>query len=346
MTFRLKAALAGAVALTLGATGVAAQEVTLRFQHFISNAGSVPKFFMIPWGEMIEEQSDGRIDFELYPSMQLGGAPPALYQQIADGVIDGGWFIPSYTPGRFPSAEVFELPFVSSKSAEETSRAAWQYYLKYMQDELKDVKVLAVHVHGPGIIHTKGRTVEALEDMAGLKLRGPSRQANALLSSMGVTPVGMPVPQFPEQLSKGVVDGGVIPWEIVPPLKVHELATAHTEIGGDRSLYNTVFVWAMNPASYDALPDDLKAVIDANSGIETSAMAGRAMDTGDVPGRETTVATGNTVITLDEAETARWAAKADPVIDAWLSEMNARGLPGQAMLDDARAMVAAEGSGS
>ena len=100
--------------------------------------------------------------------------------------------------------------------------------VKYMQEEFKDIKVLAVHVHGPGIIHTKGRTVESIEDMAGLKLRGPSRQANALLSSMGVTPVGMPVPQFPEQLSKGVVDGGVIPWEIVPPLKVHELATAHT----------------------------------------------------------------------------------------------------------------------
>ncbi|MEL6426088.1 MAG: TRAP transporter substrate-binding protein [Pseudomonadota bacterium] len=346
MNFRLSTVLAGAVALTLGAGSALAQDVTLRFQHFISNAGSVPKYFMIPWGEKIEAESGGRIDFELYPSMQLGGAPPALYQQIADGVIDGGWFIPSYTPGRFPSAEVFELPFVSSKNAEESSRAAWEYYVKYMQEEFKDIKVLAVHVHGPGIIHTKGRTVESIEDMAGLKLRGPSRQANALLSSMGVTPVGMPVPQFPEQLSKGVVDGGVIPWEIVPPLKVHELATAHTEIGGDRSLYNTFFVWAMNPDSYEALPDDLKAVIDANSGLEASAFAGRAMDTGDVPGRETTVATGNTIVTLDEAETSRWREKADPVIDAWLSEMNDRGLPGEAMLDDARALVAEHSSGS
>lgn len=335
----MKTAIAASVATVMTVGAVAAQDVTLRFQHFISNASAVPKYFMIPWGERIEEESAGRINFELYPAMQLGGAPPALYQQIADGVIDGGWFLPAYTPGRFPSAEVFELPFVSSKSAEDTSRAAYEFYLKYMQDEFAGVKVLAVHVHGQGVIHTRGRTVRTLEDMDGLKLRGPSRQANALLSAMGVSPIGMPVPAFPEQLSRGVVDGGVIPWEIVPSLKVHELADSHTEIGGDKSLYNTFFVWAMNWDSYNALPDDLKAVIDANAGLEASGLAGLAMDTGDVPGRATTVANGNTIVELDEAETARWREVSGPVISAWVEEMDGRGLPGQAMLDDARMLI-------
>ncbi len=337
---------AAAAALALGLAGqAAAQDVTLRFQHFISNQGSVPKHFMIPWGEAIEAESDGRINFELYPSMQLGGAPPALYQQIADGVIDGGWFIPSYTPGRFPGSETFELPFMTSLSAEESSRAAWRFYEEFLADELSGVKVLAVHVHGPGIIHTGNTSVESLEDMAGLKLRGPSRQANALLESMGATPVGMPVPAFPEALSKGVVDGGVIPWEIVPALRVQELAESHTELGGERSMYNTFFVWAMNHDAYNALPDDLKAVIDANSGLETSAFAGRAMDTGDVPGRESAVGAGNTIVELTPEETARWADLADPLIQAWIAEANARNLPGEDMVERARALMAEESGG-
>ncbi|MEM6896077.1 MAG: C4-dicarboxylate ABC transporter, partial [Pseudomonadota bacterium] len=106
----LKASLAGALTAGVFATVAAAQEVTLRFQHFLSPMASVPAGFMEPWARKVEADSDGRIKVELYPAMQLGGAPPALYDQIRDGVIDGGWTLPAYTPGRFPETEVFELP--------------------------------------------------------------------------------------------------------------------------------------------------------------------------------------------------------------------------------------------
>jgi len=138
------------------------------------------------------------------------------------------------------------------------------------------------------------------------------------------------------------VDGGVIPWEIVPSLRVHELADSHTELGGDRSLYNTVFVYAMNLDSYNDLPDDLRAIIDANSGLEGSAWAGRAADTGDVPGRQAAVDAGNTIVELDDAETARWAALADPVIAAWIERMEGRDLPGAEMVARVRELIAEE----
>lgn len=342
MKILLKSAAAAIVlAGGLSATApVAAQDVTLRFQHFISPKGSVPARFMVPWAEKVMKESGGRIKIEIYPGMQLGGKPPALYDQIRDGVIDGGWAIPSYTPGRFPGAEAFELPFVTSMSAEASSKAAWEYTAKHLGAAFKDVHLLAVHVHGPGIIHKRGEPVAKMEDMQGLKLRGPSRQANALLKSMGATPVGMPVPAFPEALSKGVVDGGVIPWEIVPPLKVHELADSHTQIGGSRALYNTYFIWAMNKASYDKLPADLKKVIDANSGIETSAWAGRAMDEGDDAGEKVVGNTDNKVVTLSDTELARWKAQSAPLIDKWIADMTGKGLPGKAMVEDARALVA------
>ncbi len=343
MNFTRRTALLGAIALGLTTGAAMAQEVTLRFQHFISPKSSMSTDFFQPWADAIFEQSGGRLKIEIYPAMQLGGKPPSLYDQIRDGVIDGGWAIPAYTPGRFPEVEAFELPFMTAMSAEASSRAAWTYTQKWAAERFGDVHLLAAHVHGPGVVHVKGDPVVNVSDFEGLKLRGPSRQANALLEAVGATPVGMPVPAFPEALSKGVVDGGVIPWQIVPSLKVHELAKSHTEIGGDRALYNTYFIWAMNKDSYAALPDDLKAVIDANSGIEASAMAGRAMDIGDAQGLEITQATeGSTIVTMAEDQVAQLRAIGDELTQAWIEDMNAKGLDGAAMVADAQAMVAAE----
>ncbi len=343
MNIALKTVLTGALAFGVGAGAALAQEVTLRFQHFISPKSSMSTEFFQPWADAVFEQSGGRLKIEIYPAMQLGGKPPALYDQIRDGVIDGGWTIPSYTPGRFPEVEAFELPFMTGMDAESSSRAAWTYTQKWAAERFGDVHLLAVHVHGPGVVHVQGDPVETVADFDGLKLRGPSRQANKLLEAVGATPVGMPVPAFPEALSKGVVDGGVIPWQIVPSLKVNELAKGHTEIGGDRALYNTFFIWAMNKDAYESLPDDLKAVIDANTGIEASAMAGRAMDIGDDQGLAATQATeGSKIVTMAEGEVAKLRAIGEELTQAWIKDMNAKGLDGAAMVADARAMVAAE----
>jgi TRAP-type C4-dicarboxylate transport system substrate-binding protein len=199
---------------------------------------------------------------------------------------------------------------------------------------------MAVHVHGPGVIHKKGGPITSLDDFKGLKLRGPSRQANALLETVGATPVGMPVPAFPEALSKGVVDGGVIPWEIVPPLKVHELADSHTQIGGNRSLYNTAFIWGMNKATYEGLPDDLKAVIDANSGLEASGWAGRAMDQGDENGEAVVAATDNTINVLDDAVVKELKMIGAVQTQKWIEDVTAMGLDGAAMVSRAQELVA------
>jgi len=335
-----KLAAVSAFALGFSTLGAFAQDVTLRFQHFLPPHSSVPAMFMEPWAEKVMKDSGGRIKIELYPGMQLGGKPPALYDQIRDGVIDGGWALPAYTPGRFPETEAFELPFMTSMSAEDTARAAWVYGETYLTERMGDVKLLAVHTHGPGVIHKKGPAVKTLTDLEGLKLRGPSRQANKLLESLGASPIGMPVPAFPEAMSKGVVAGGVIPNEIVPLLKIHELADSHTEVGGDRALYNTFFIWAMNKNSYNALPDDLKAVIDANSGIETSAWAGRAMDDGDDLGLALIKETDNEIHVLEGAIVDDLRALGEAQTQAWIEEVTAKGLDGQAMVDLARKLIA------
>jgi TRAP-type C4-dicarboxylate transport system substrate-binding protein len=328
-------------ALILGLTAGAgfAQEVTLRFQHFVSPKSANPKYFIEPWAKKVEADSGGRIKVELYPFMQLGGKAQNQYDLIRDGAIDGGWVIPGYQPGRFPEAEALELPFMVSKSAEQASKAAWMYTQKHLMDDFSDVHVIAVHMHGRGLIYKKGPAVAGIEDFNGLKLRGPSRAATLLLDKLGATPIGMPVPSFPEALSKGVVDGGVITWEMSPSLKLDELTDSHTDVAGDKSLYNLYFIWAMNREVYEGLPDDLRAVIDANSGYEASVWAGRAHDMGDIEGRDAMVASGNQVAELSAQATAQVQALGDEVVAEWIAEAAEKGLDGAALVSDAQAAV-------
>lgn len=332
-----------ALAATLGlsATTLTAQEVTLRFQHFVSPASANPTYFMQPWADAIAEQSEGRIKVELYPFMQLGGAAPSQYDLIRDGAIDGGWVIPGYQPNRFPEAEAMELPFMTSKSGEEASAAAWDFTQQFLMDDFADVHVIAAHMHGPGIVHKRGGAIETVEDFAGLKLRGPSRPATLLLEELGATPIGMPVPAFPEALSKGVVDGGVITWEMSPSLKLNELTDSHTDVAGDRALYNLYFIWAMKKDVYEGMPDDLRAIIDANSGMIASQWAGRAHDTGDVVGRDVMAADGNEIAELSAEETARIMALGEKVTADWIAEMDAKGYDGAALVAAAEAAVEA-----
>ncbi|MHA6262914.1 TRAP transporter substrate-binding protein [Arenibacterium sp. CAU 1754] len=326
-----------ALATGFTATSAMAQEVTLKLHQFLPAQANVPKLVLDVWADNVEKDSGGRIKVERYPSMQLGGKPPELMDQAIDGVADVVWTVVGYTPGRFPSTEVFELPFMMT-NARAASRAYWEMFEKHMKDtEFKDVHILGTWVHGPGLIHTN-KPVSTPEDMQGLKIRGGSRSVNSLLTKLGATPVGMPVPAVSEGLSKGVIDGTTIPWEVTAALKVPELVKNHTEFTGN-ALYVLTFVLAMNKDKYESLPDDLKKVIDDNSGLEFSVFAGGTQEDSDGPARQKAVDLGNNIITLDAEQTAVWKAASQPIYDEWVADMNAKGIDGQALIDEARMLI-------
>lgn len=338
-TRRLCLMLGAGLALTpFVAAEAPAQQVTLRVHQFLPAAAPIPRHFIAEWAKKVEAESKGQIKVELYPSMQLGGSPAQLYDQVRDGVADIVWTLPGYTPGRFPKTEALELPFIAGNGVQ-SSQAAWDFYEKHLKDDFKDVKILAVHTHGPGLIHAKGQGVRKLEDLKGLKVRAPTRIINELLKTLGATPVGMPVPQMPEALSRGVIDGAVVPWEVTTPLKVAELVNTHTTFAGNRSLYVSFFIFAMNKAKYDGLSPELKKVIDANAGAETSQWAGRVMDEGDAPGLAAAQKRGNDIVALDAKETERWKKASQPVIDAWIKEMDGKGANGKQLVEDVRTFV-------
>ena len=338
MTFNFKrlglSALVGS-ALSLASFGALAQEVNLRVHHFLSDKHNTHAKVLAPWAEKIEKESGGRIKMTIFPRMQLGGKPPQLMDQVRDGVADVVWTLPGYTAGRYPRIAAFELPFMVS-SAEATSQALQEYYEKHAQEEFADVKPLWFHTHARGVIHTREKQIKTAADFDGLKLRAPNRGIGTAMEAMGAASVFMPVPALPEALSKGVVDGAVIPWEIVPPLKVQDLAPNHTETPGERGLYTAVFVIAMNKAKYDALPDDLKKIIDNNSGISMAKSTGKIWDDAENTGLSVVNTKGNPVHKMADSEIAILKEKTQVVTDKWIAD---QGSNGQALFDDANALL-------
>jgi len=334
--------LAVAAMATLASSAVYAQDVTLNMHQFLPAQANVPAKVLDVWANRVEAASDGRIKIDRFPSMQLGGSPPELMDQAIDGIADIVWTVVGYTPGRFPSTEVFELPFMV-EDARAASCAYWNMFEDHMADtEFADVKILGTWVHGPGMLHTS-EPVNTPADLQGMKIRGGSRLANQLLELSGATPVGMPVPAIPEALSKGVIDGTTIPWEVTTALKIPELVEFHTEFEGP-ALYNLTFVLAMNKGAYEALEDDLKKVIDDNSGLDFSIFAGGTQADADGPAREFAVENGNEIITV--TDTSEWVTLVSPIYDTWVADLAERDLDGQMLIDEAKSLMQGECKGA
>jgi TRAP-type C4-dicarboxylate transport system substrate-binding protein len=338
-TFLMATGAAAAPAVQRVRPAAAAAEVALKLHHFLPAVSNPHAKFLTPWARTIEAQSGGRIKIDIFPAMQLGGTPAQLFDQAKDGVADIVWTLPGNTPGRFPSSEVFELPFVASRWSLTNSKACMEYAETHLQDETKDVKLLCFWAHDHGLIHAN-RRIKTMDDLRGLKLRFPTRLAGEALKALGAAAIGMPIPQVAESLAQRVIDGCVVPWEVVPAIKVHELLKYHTEIPGSPTLYTATFFLAMNKASYDGLPAELRKVINANSGMAAAEMAGTVWDAMGLPVLEMVRKRGNIVTTISEDEKKRWQQATTRVVDNWIKEMKDRNLDGAKLLDAARAVLA------
>jgi TRAP-type C4-dicarboxylate transport system substrate-binding protein len=328
--------LAASTAL-LCACSVQAQEIILKVHHPLPSTSTAHQKVLEPWCAKITAESKGRVKCQIYPSMQLGGSVPQLYDQVMDGVVDVIWTVAGYSAGRFPLVEVFELPFFMN-NAESASKALWDYVQLYDAAEFKDVHPIAFHLHGGGVFHMIKKPIVHRSDLNGMKVRAPTRQTTKMLAALGATPVGMPVPQVPEALQKGVIDGTILPYEVMPALKVDELTKYHS--GPDDSqplIYNSVFIIAMNKARYDALPPDLKKVIDANSGIGLSGQIGRLFAEVEVANKKKIGGMTN-VIANEEIE--EWKKVVQPVTDGWVADANAKGADGKALFKAAHDLIA------
>lgn len=327
--------------LVMAASAVAAsgQTVTIRVHHATPGSSIYQTELIQPWCDKIAAQSSNRMKCEVYPSMQLGGTAAQLFDQVRDGIVDAIWTNPGFKPGSFTKTEVFELPFMV-KGAEGGSRALWDFIQAHAMDEYRGVKLVWVAVTDPQLLHFSSKNVRTLEDSANLKVRAPSRYAAKGLAALGMATVQLPSMAITESLSKGVIDGTMMTWSGVPMLKLDEVTKFHLDVPeGQTGFFASATVFAMNPAKYDSLPVDLKKVIDANTGREPSAVAGKFFADKISAYAPLGNSGGGRNVRLSKEEYARWVKATESVEVDWVKEVSAKGADGKKMLDDAKALV-------
>lgn len=336
----LRTAAAAAIVSLLGAGGAVAQEYTFKFHHFLGAKAPAQTKMIEPWAKQVEENSGGRVKIEIYPSMTLGGRPPELINQVRDGVVDLVWTVNGYTPGLFPRTEVMELPTVYVNDPVATNLAMYDMFESDLRQEYTGVEVMFLHIHAGQGIHMRETPVRKPEDLVGKKMRIPTRTGAWIIEALGATPVGMPVPELPQALQKGVVDGAFIPWEIIPPLKIQEQTKYQIE-GVDQTRFgNTTFQVSMNKDRWDALPDDIKKAFKDASGPEWWGKVGEIWRASDDFGIKFAVDAGNEHIVLTEEETAAFDEALAPVVDRWIDEVDEKGIDGAGLVAKARELIA------
>lgn len=314
-----------------------APQLTLKMHHSFSSVSGVHDRFLVPWARKVEADSGGHIRIDIYPLMQLGGAPAQLFDQARDGLADIVWTVPSHTPGRFPKIEAFELPFVPASRALVSSKAIEDYAAANLADEFREVRPLCFSCRDRAVVHAT-RTLQGFEELRGLKLHVPNRLADEAVRALGGQAVAMPISQVLLALSGRVINGCLDPWDAAPGLKLYDVLKAHTDFA-DAALSTTAFVLAMNRGAYDRLPRPLKSVIDANSGQPAAGMAGAMWDVEAAGAVALARERGDAVTVLPPKEVLRWRRATEPVIAAWVKQMKERRIDGDKLLADIRELL-------
>ncbi|ASY66959.1 TRAP transporter solute receptor (plasmid) [Sinorhizobium sojae CCBAU 05684] len=333
------ASIGAALAAPAILTRAHAAEVTLRLHHFLPGVAPMQTKFFEPWAAELTAASNGAIEVQIFPAMQLGGKPPQLADQTRQGICDIAWTLPVYTPGRFPVAETMANPFMVT-NAEKTSVAMHKLMDEFGQNEYRGMKVLAFHTHDGGKLHTRDAPVRSKADLKGLKLRAPNQSTGDLLANLGAEVVFFPVTEMVVGLSNGVIDGCCLPYEVVPAFKLQELTSySAAPAPAARGLYANTFALVMNQARYESLSDDLRGVIDAASGMALSHRLGKQFDEFEAFGKSVVEKQGNQIVEIPVEEVAAWREAAAPIYDAWIAKLNDAGHDGAAIMARANELL-------
>jgi TRAP-type C4-dicarboxylate transport system substrate-binding protein len=272
------------------------------------------------WAKEVENRTGGKVKVTLFYGGTLTPADKC-YDGVVKGISDLGMSVFSYTMGRFPLLEVLDLP-LGSRSGLAATRLANDFYNRFKPQELDDVKVMYLHGHGPGLLHTK-TPVRTLEDLKGMKIRATGTTAR-IVSALGAAPVAMPMSDSYDALSRGVAQGIVCPTESLQGWKLGEVIKYSTQDYG--AAYSVSFFVVMNKARWNSLPADVQQAIEQVN-AEWIDKTGNGWDEMDKAGMVFAEGLGDTIIPLSAQENARWAKAVEPLFDEYVKEKTAKGLP-------------------
>jgi TRAP-type C4-dicarboxylate transport system substrate-binding protein len=332
---RLAAAPLALLVAAFASTGASAQ-VVLTASSWVPPSHTLTET-QREWCTQLEQRTAGKAKCNILP--RAVSAPPATFDAVRNGLADLSFTVHGYTPGRFTTTQLAEVPFLGD-SAEATSVAFQRLYQKHpaIAEEHKGVKVLAVFTHGPGIVFNTKRPIAKVDDLAGLKFRVGGGMVNEISKALGMNVTLKPATESYELLSTGVMDGTLFPAESVEGFKIDKVIKHATRFPG--GLYNTSFVFMMNQAKYDSLPPDVKKVVDEMSGEAAARLFGRGWDKVDRRGMAFMQAAGVQFTPADPTFVKAVGDKTAPVVDAWVKAAEAKGLKdARKVLTDFRAEI-------
>jgi len=313
------------------------ETTVLRFSHFWPATSSISKEVFEPWAKQIETESDGRLKVELYPSAGLAKAD-VTYESAAKGTIDIGSQAHGYTNGRFPLTQITELPGLSNSATQMGCMLQTLYDDGTLASEYEDSHLLFMYGAGPGSLHTTDKLIRTPEDMKGMRIRRPSAVAGDIIESAGASPVGLPATDIYTSLQRGVIDGLSFAWSPTGDFRLTELTNAHTNI----PFYSSALLVTMNKDKYQGLPDDLKKIIDDNSGKVMADIAGEMFDREDAKFMEEARAKGDQFIEIpDPLNDPAWKGPLEAGTQKYLNDVNALGLDADGVYEKAKAASAA-----
>ena len=324
-------------ALLLAPAYATAAEFTLRIHHFLGEESLPHRGMMEPWAKKVEADSNGRIEVQIHPSLELGGKTTELLDQAYDGTVDIIWTAAAYTPERFPHAEVFTLPLVHDGDPAATNQALMSAMESWLQADFAGIKPLLVHVQAGHSLHLPHTSVNQLSDLQSLTLRPAGRRVGAwVVEALGAETSKKRHPKLSKALEENKLDGALMSFQLAQALDVIEAVKSHTMLDSNNYFGTSLYLFLMNQDRYNSLPADLQAVIDQNSGMNLALQAGQVWRDAETSAIASARKQGNEVIVLDDAQRQLAEQALESVHQRWSESVEKHGIDGPRLIEQAR----------
>jgi TRAP-type C4-dicarboxylate transport system substrate-binding protein len=319
-----------ALALSAGAAAQA-ETIELKLSHFVPPNHTFHKW-AVAWGEQLAKESGGRLKVTIYPNGQLVGPPNRQLDAARNAITDMAFVLHGVTPGRYPLTELGNLPFTWPKAGSGsalTSKRLAELGPTYLAKEHEGLHILYMAVANPVVVYSKV-PIRKLDDFKGVKLRYAGVQNKYLLDAVGAVPLLIQPSESQDALAKGIVDGAMFPHEAALSYDLGTVAKYATEPG----LATATFAFVMNPAKYNALPADLKALIDKTTGPAAAAEFGQQWEAAEKFGREKEIAQGVQILTLSDADIAEMKKRMASHVESAIAALEKDGKPGRKFYEE------------
>lgn len=323
--FLLFAFMVSLLIVSIPGDSAAQKVITLNYANFFP-APNPHSVIIEQWGKEIEKRTNNRVKFTFFHGGTL--APAAqIYDSTVKGIADIGLSCFAYTRGKFPLSEAIDLP-LGIQDGPTATRLINEFYKKFQPKELDAVKVLYLHAHGPGLIHTTKVPVKTLAELKGMKIRATGL-ASKIVTALGAAPVGTTMPETYDALRTGVAEGAMAPFMALEGFRWGEVVSYSILNYG--SSYSTGFFIVMNKGKFNSMPADIQKIF-MDVSAEYIEKTGALWDSTDKDGIKFITKRGVKMVQLSKEEDAKWAAAVKPLQLEYVKDMKAKGLPGEEAL--------------